>query len=53
MTIDTHNLDGRVLAQKPTSKATSATSVYSISPADAERAADAIIQANLDLGSED
>ncbi len=53
VTIDTHNLDGRVLAQKPTNKATSATSVYSVSPADAERAADAIIQANLDLGSED
>ncbi|GAB3037549.1 multidrug efflux MFS transporter periplasmic adaptor subunit EmrA [Oleiagrimonas citrea] len=45
--VDTHNRDGRVLAQKPVTQAVSKTGVYDRDLAEAEREADAIIQANL------
>ncbi|KGI78120.1 efflux RND transporter periplasmic adaptor subunit [Oleiagrimonas soli] len=45
--VDTHNRDGRVLAQQPTDQAVSKTGVYDRDLTEAKREADAIIQANL------
>lgn len=47
VTIDTHDREGRVLAQKSTNKTTASTAVYDTGQADADRAAHAIIEANL------
>jgi len=47
VTVDTHDRDGAVLAQQPASKAVAQTSVYSADFAAADKAADAIVKANL------
>ena len=47
VTVDTHDRQGRVLAQHPVQEPTAVTTVYTTSKADADHAAEAIIQANL------
>jgi membrane fusion protein (multidrug efflux system) len=47
VTVDTHERGGAVLAQQPASKAVARTSVYSADFATADKAADAIVKANL------
>jgi membrane fusion protein (multidrug efflux system) len=47
VTVDTHDRGGAVLAQQPASKAVAQTSVYSADFAAADKAADAIVKANL------
>jgi membrane fusion protein (multidrug efflux system) len=47
VTVDTHERGGAVLAQQPASKAVAQTSVYSADFAAADKAADAIVKANL------
>ncbi|HXD83320.1 MAG TPA: HlyD family efflux transporter periplasmic adaptor subunit [Rudaea sp.] len=47
VTVDTHDRRGAVLAQQPASKAVAQTSVYSADFAAADKAADAIVKANL------
>ncbi|MCE7950970.1 MAG: HlyD family efflux transporter periplasmic adaptor subunit [Xanthomonadales bacterium PRO7] len=47
VTVDTHDRNGSVLAQQPASKAVAQTSVYSADFAAADKAADAIVKANL------
>ena len=47
VTVDTHERGGAVLAQQPTSKTVAQTSVYSADFAAADKAADAIVKANL------
>ncbi len=47
VTVDTHERGGAVLAQQPASKAIAQTSVYSANFAAADKAADAIVKANL------
>lgn len=47
VTIDTSDRSGHVLAQQPTTRPSALTTAYNTNPADADRAADAIIRANL------
>ena len=47
VTVDTHDRRGAVLAQRPASKAIAQTGVYSADFAAADKAADAIVKANL------